>query len=467
MPLWLLFEVRHAALMEIIMRIYPRFRYRVIDHLRGTRSLEMFQFLLQSQWWTAEQIKNLQTRKMCRLITTAYNNVPYYKAIMNERGLSPDDFWSLTDLRKLPVLTKDTIRESPEAFVNRYAKRVGFHRKSTSGSTGDIFTYYLSHAAYNYYGFIWRSWCIAGYNLGDKVILLTGGPLTSQKWDIAHTVFHWLNNWVRLSAFDMTLQSMDGYLNVIESSGARFVYGYASAMHELACYAKSAGRGIDLESVVTTAEVLQPEYRQVIQDVFTCEVFDQYGVNDGGAGAFECERHRLHQNAERAVVEIVDADGEPVKVGEVGRIITTDLDNLAFPFLRYDTGDLGVWGDRCSCGRFLPVIDRIIGRSSDFVVTPGGTNIHGEYFSHVFRNVDFVRKFRVVQSDSNKIKVYIVNQRDPTLSERVFVEKALERRLGDMKIDLKYVVDIPRSLGGKHRLVVNEIKGGKSNCHID
>ena len=164
---------------------------------------------------------------------------------------------------------------------------------------------------------------------------------------------------------------------------------------------------------MTTAETLTKNQRNIISLAFNCDVFDQFGCNDGGANACECSHHEgYHIAMERAVHEFLDDSGKPVTTGENGHIVLTDLWNYSMPLIRYDAGDMGVPTDKsCSCGRGLPLIEKLSGRTIEQIILPDGQQIPGLLITDVFEHGEVSRlvlDYQVVQEHANEIVISIV-----------------------------------------------------------
>jgi phenylacetate-CoA ligase len=295
------------------------------------------------------------------------------------------------------------------------------------------------------------------------VVFLGGSSLVPSVSAFKKWVYVHLNNWLLLSAFQMSDQNMEQWVEQVRSFKARIMYCYASSAYLFARFLKERGiRDIRFRAVFTTAEVLQPRYRETIEQVFSAEVFDTYGGVDGAGYAFECERHQgLHIVSENSVVEILSDDGEPVEDGEAGEIITTDLTNYAMPFIRYQKGDIATRTERpCDCGRGLPLIKDIQGRVGDFLVNRQGLRVHEQFFAHLFRGVGGLRQYYVEQESQEEIQVFI--KLEPghfgeTHLNRV--TRIIEDKFPGMRIDVRLTEAIPVRPSGKFRCVVNKLNG--------
>ena len=170
----------------------------------------------------------------------------------------------------------------------------------------------------------------------------------------------------------------------------------------------------------------------------------------------------MHITAEDIIVEIVDCDGRVLPPGHEGEVVITHLATRDFPFIRYRTGDVAVLDDKpCSCGRGLPLIKEIQGRSTDFVVASDGTVMHGLALIYVIRDIQGVENFKIVQKSLQNTQVYLVTNELFAEENVAVIENGLKRRLGpDVSVAIERVPQIPRESSGKHRYVVSHVQAG-------
>jgi len=211
-------------------------------------------------------------------------------------------------------------------------------------------------------------------------------------------------------------------------------------------------------AIHSTAEVLSSVDRQLIEQYLRGPVYDYYGSRDAGAIAGECRaRNGLHVFCDLTHVEVLREDGSPCAAGETGEVVVTNLHEHAMPLIRYRTGDLAVFADReCACGRKLPVIETLLGRSDDVVVTPDGRRVGR--LDPIFKAVSSFYESRIVQDAADHVRVEYVADTEVPPAERATLLTELRNRLGpSMRIDVVRVTAIPRTRRGKLRMVVNEM----------
>ena len=198
--------------------------------------------------------------------------------------------------------------------------------------------------------------------------------------------------------------------------------------------------------------------RNKIEDCFSCDVFDTYGLNDGGVSAYECQEHNgLHIDTERSIMEVVDNTG--VQIGDgIGSILATSLNNYAMPFIRYDTGDLGhIVNRKCNCGRGSRLLKEVIGRSVDILLTPEGKSVHGWFFLYIFwRFGDGIKRYQVVQKNPENVLIKIlpgINFNPTVLQE---IHEIIKLRSERWNIEFEFVDEIPETSSGKYKFIVRE-----------
>jgi phenylacetate-CoA ligase len=431
---------------------------RLVDLIRKTDALSMYREFLDGEQRTPAEVEREQVRKVRELLVHAAAQVPHYTQLFRDLHFDPQDVRSLKDLRALPIVTKAEMRNAGDRFVAKNAGAFEPSHRSSSGTTGEPFSYLLSRQARSaQWASMYRQWNIGGWEPGDPIVYLGGTSLFPSIHAVGRWVYEHLNSWLALSAFDMRPESMDRWLGEIRRRGIRFMHAYPSSAHILATRALKTGVTMKFDAVITSAEVLHPHQRARIEEAFCCKVFDFYGANDGGAFAFECEQHAgLHGVAERAVIEIVRDDGSPAPDGEVGRVISTDLLNFAMPFIRYDAGDRAAMDPAgCCCGRGTPTLAHIAGRSNDYVRTPTGRRIHSGFFSYLVRGKPWVDQFQVVQESPTALIMYVKPRDGFPETDIPRIQEALAAGCEQMTVTVTVCDSIPAAPNGKYQYIVN------------
>lgn len=418
--------------------------------------------LVKNQWRPYRELKEEQETQLKRMLNYAYANVPYYHKLFARLDIKPGDIKKVEDLERLPIVTRETINENWEDFKPVSLKNIKYSSSATGGTTGTPLKYRLSNFDRFLSGAIlYRGWGYGGYSLGDKMVFLAGASLDigtkSYLITRAHEV---VRNLKKLSSFDMGEKEMTRYAAVINSFKPRFMRGYASSIYFFARWLQENDIKIhQLRGIFTTSEKLYPAMRERISEVFGCDVYDNYGLSDGGVTAFECGEHSgLHVDTERSIMEVVDEGGTQITSGE-GRILATSLYNYAMPFIRYDTGDSGhIIEDSCNCGRGFRLLKEVQGRSVDMMLTPEGKYVHGWFFLYIFwEHSKGVKEYQIVQETLDKIVIKIVPDKNFDGLQLDTIRNIVKKKSEKWNVEFQLVDSIPRAGSGKYKFIINNI----------
>jgi phenylacetate-CoA ligase len=431
------------------------------ERLKGHDTLAVRRSLERTQWMDAEQLNALQLHRLRNLLAQATSDVPYYRDVLGERGIDADDIRSVGDLERVPFLTKALIRANVDRLKSSTAGRLA--RSNTGGSSGEPLIFFLGKERVTHdVAAKWRATRWWDVDIGDSEVVVWGSPIELGAQD---RVRQWRDRILRtrlLPAFEMSAQRLDQFVACIEERRPAMLFGYPSALTRIARHAEARGRAMDglgIRVAFVTAERLYDDQRETIARVFGCRVANGYGGRDAGFLAHECPSGAMHVTAEDVIVEIVDQQGTPVPAGTDGEIVVTHLASREFPFIRYRTGDVAALGSRrCDCGRGLPVLERIQGRTTDFVVAQDGTSMHGLALIYVIRDLTGIESFKIVQETTRLTRVLVVRGSDYPDSNSARIREGLKARLGnDVNIEISFVANIEPEPSGKYRYVVSRI----------
>ena len=343
--------------------VYPIYR-----GLRGDELLPMLEEFEQNQWLPNEDLEELQWRRLLDLLMNVAKYVPYYSELFKARGIMPDGISNPDDFRSIPFLTKASIREAGNRIITTDPTRRGFPFR-TSGRTGEAL-YFFGDVASGpaRRANMLRSLRWAGVDVGDRqAIFWEHPPVRPFKERLLEGLRNYFNNVICLSTLDMLDYLMRSYAKRLKRYGPAVIVGYPSSLQLFCRFCTKEGLGgIAPTAVITRGETLSLEQRESIERFFDCPVFDRYSTTEFDCVAHECTEHAgLHLFSDLIYAEVLGEDYEPVKPGEVGELVVTDLLNRYTPFSRYRMGDLVIQSDRkCPCGRGFPLLERIEGRSS-------------------------------------------------------------------------------------------------------
>jgi len=435
----------------------------ILAHQCGDTSFyPAYKKLVRNQWKPYAELKRDQEKQLRHLIEFSYENIPYYRNLFKNLGLLPRDIRTVEDLEKLPILTKNIIKEHWEEFKPANLSSMKYYSRATGGSTGTPFHYRLSKKDRFLSGaLLYRGWGSGRYRLGDKMVFLAGSSLGVGTTSYLTTRAHEISRNIRkLSSYDMGEKEMRDYAGVLNAFRPKFIRGYASSLYFYAKWLKENDVSIPFpDAVFTTAEKLFPHMRETISRVFGCEVFDAYGLNDGGVSAYECSEHSgLHIDTERSVLEIVDQHGHQVDEGQ-GSILATSLHNFAMPFIRYSTGDASqILMDKCGCGRKTLLLHEILGREYEMLLTPEGQGVFGGFFTtQIFDNLPSVREFQVVQKEIDRLVIRIVPEQGFDEKALAYIRTKILAKSENWHIEFQFVDAIDRSRAGKYKFIINEV----------
>jgi phenylacetate-CoA ligase len=440
----------------------------VLDAYRGAGALKCLEELEKTQWWPRDEILSLQRERLKKLLRHAHDSVPYYRQVFEQTGLIPDDIQASEDLARLPVLTKRDIRDNSGALIARGFPKGDLVPLRTGGATGEPLRFcrtkddvYGSGIAAGLRAYRW-----AGYEVGDRCALLCEpSARDSRRRRVSRGVVHRLERVTVFNPHEMSQSKLEQFARKLAGFHGGVIKGYPSAIYILARYLETEGRTeIRPKALISVGEALQDSQRDLFSRVFQCECYSYYGSMEAAAIASECPEHAgLHVSAEHVVVEIVDEDGSPVPPGRQGRILVTNLDSYAMPLLRYEIGDLGVASDRqCSCGRGLPLLAAVNGRTADVLYTRDGRPLPGVALPFQFLASLGVEQVQVVQDTYERVVVRLVMAEGsgPSALEKAIKETTAQFKaaLGDtMEIAVEIVGEIPATPFGKRRFVISEL----------
>ncbi|HEY0192037.1 MAG TPA: hypothetical protein VGC42_13045 [Kofleriaceae bacterium] len=436
--------------------------------MRGRPTVPLIKFLRGTEHWSLDALHDLQGGLLRRLIRHAYSSTAYFRKVLDERGLSPADFHHPSDLRHLPLLDRDLVRDTLDARTSN-APPHWVIKKATSGTTGTpVVVKYNAESRHWRDATRWRGYGWGGYQVGMRALHYWGEPPAS-------------NSWVKRKklALDRALKR-DLYVDCIERRDAalahtvreveRFrpevIVAYAAGAAALARYVNAQGlRTWANIPVIVGAERLWQRDRDEIKAAFG-PAFETYGCREVMLIASECEAHDgMHQSMENLIVEVLvrEPDGtiRAANPGESGEVAITDLHNLACPMIRYITGDLAVAlaPTRCACGRYLARLGPIEGRVTETLHDGRGNAVGGLVFNVLIGVLDHVaRNFQIVQKADRSVIMRVVPNLGDRLPERELraVHDFAAKYLPGTPFRVEYVDKIPLTAAGKRKVVIVE-----------
>jgi phenylacetate-CoA ligase len=423
--------------------------------------LSHVQYLEKSQYYSVEKIKDIQWRQIKELLIHAYENTTFYREHFNSKGIHPIDIRDTRDFEKIPILTKEYVRNQQDIlYANNYDKYIHF---KTSGSTGIPIEGFRNKSCNDFKRACnLRSNMWSGYELGERIYCIYGNP--KNKYNLRTELRRiLLTREAYLNSLDLHEESMSKFAATLQKYPPSLLWGHAHNVYIFANYLEKKGiRNIRPKGMYSAGMVLHDWERKKVEKVFDCKFQDRYGCEELGLIATECKAQQgLHINVDNLYVEFVDDAGIPVPAGVPGRIVVTDLSNYVMPFIRYDMGDVGILSkNKCSCGRTQPLIEKIVGRIADFLITPKGKMISGiSLTDHFGANIPGVNQIQIVQDDIDKIRINIVKSNTYDENSENIVGELVNVYFGpEMRHVCQYMDKILPDKSGKYRFTICNIK---------
>ena len=431
------------------------------ERLKHHTTVAVHRGMEQTQWWDTKRLQALQLERLRALLMHAQAHVPYYRELFGRIGFNPGALRDPGDLARLPFLTKAEIRGHLEKLKADNA--VGLAHFNTGGSSGEPLIFFIGRERVSHdVAAKWRATRWWGVDIGDPEIVVWGSPIELGAQDRVKQVRDKLLRTKLLPAFEMSEQKLDEFIREIRAMRPKMLFGYPSALAHIARHADVHGivmNDLGIKVAFVTSEALYEHQRTQIENTFGCPVANGYGGRDAGFIAHQCPAGGMHLTAEDIIVEIVDPQGRVLPHGESGEIVVTHLATGDFPFIRYRTGDIGVLDDQpCTCGRGLPLLKAIEGRSTDFVVAQDGTVMHGLALVYVIRDLPGVRQFKIVQESLVLTRVLLAtdNQFDEVNTGKIML--GIQQRLGPgVRVEIERMDEVPKEKSGKYRYVVSHV----------
>jgi phenylacetate-CoA ligase len=415
---------------------------------------------LERERWSAERLKNWQEERLAYILEKAAKDVPYYRDHWARRRQAGDRS-AVDQLKNWPILKKTDVRQNPQAFISDDCDPRRMYQEHTSGSTGTpVELWFSREALFSWFSLFearWRRW--HGVTRSHRWGMIGGQQVTPFEqtkppfW-IWNAAFHQLY----MSTLHIRPDFLSHYLKAIEQYSLDYLYGYASGIYWLSLQAAQENVQIPMTVVLTDAEPLYDWQRVVIEKAFACPVRETYGQAEMVCAAGECEHGKMHIWPEIGFNEVVDEAGQLVAPGVVGRLIGTSLTNGNMPLIRYDTTDMAKFAApnfSCKCGRNLPVVEKIIGRSEDFIVTPDGRRVM--LIDIIFSPDMHLLEAQIIQEKINKFKVKVVPTAEWGDADVERICSSIRRRVGNVDVIVDTVPSIERTWSGKFKVMVSKL----------
>jgi len=418
---------------------------------------ETYRFLQSSQWWSQQQITTYQWDQLKALLLHAYQNVPYYTSLFDNLGIKPDDLSSIHDIQKIPFLTKELVQKHLNELKATTYKPSQFEYTLTGGSTGFPLHFYVEKGAWyaRHLAYIRTLLERADCHTFDPSVLITGAAKPMEYRPFSKTLV--------ISSFTLTTDNLDRYIKKMNQLKPRYIMGYPSALTILATYMKQQHITLDcIKAIFCYGETIYDWQRDYLEDVFHCSIHGQYGHREQSVLAGTCEKSTMyHMFPEYGYMELIDAEGKPVTTeGAHGEIVATGFHTGIFPFIRYKTGDIGVYtAQPCPCGRHYPLLKSIEGRLQDYVQSKTNRLVPFMGIHHLVAAAsENVKECQLYQDHAGDIVVRIIRSDAYTNDDDQRIQQSFSQRFGDeFTITLTFVESIPRTSRGKYPFLIQKL----------
>ncbi len=439
--------------------------------LLGRRFRDQYEFARKAQWWPVERSRAYQLEKLREILRFAYRKSKFYRDTFDSLGFRPEDFKTLDDLRRLPIIDKKTVCENLQGMCTKDVRDLDVDFGSTGGAGGTPLHFYLnaSRSAIEY-AYLTTSWQRAGYELGTAMAVLRGRVVRRGRDGFYHEFDPILRHHY-YSSFHMSDEDMRRYLEHMNTIGPCYLHVYPSTVASFARFLRCVGvrAPANVRGIIAESEIVYPEQRRMIEEVFGCRLFSCYGQSEKVALAAGCEElDDYHVWPTYGYFELLDDEGNPVTTpGQRGEIVGTGFINTVMPFIRYRTGDWATYvGDGCeACKRKHVIIRDIRGhRTQEVLIAADGSeipwtalNMHDDTFLHV-------RQFQFVQEVAGRAVLCVVLDKGFNERDARRIHRNLGRRLNSqLAFKLEVVDEVTRSVRGKAIYVDQRIPSDRLN----
>ncbi len=450
------------ALNSRIKNLLKPFYYRLpMNICYGPMFAPTLRLLTESQHWSKEQLADLQIKKLRAMLDHAATNVPYYRRLFRQLGFDPKQVRDLADLRALPLLDKETVRENLHDLL---AENINPQERlyfTTGGTTGiPLGVYNLRYAGGREKAFMFAQWQRVGFQPSEHRAMLRGTSIKNRQ----HWRYEASERAFLFSNFHMTAENIREYARVMKRKRLAYLHSYPSAVIDFARHLESLQiEPPRFKTIFASSENLYAGQREFIESFFGCRMFSWYGHTENVILAGECEvSNQYHIFPEYGVAEVIREDGNAAETeSEEGELIGTSLDNFAMPLIRYRTDDWATVGAAsCACGRQYQLLketrgrwhqEMLIGKLNN-LISVTALNVHTDVF-------DRAQQIQFFQCEAGKVELRIKRKSDYSDNDSRRILAALAEKIGDtMEISLSFPDEIALSPGGKFRFVIQEVK---------
>jgi len=449
--------------MNIYKNMYKKyFSIPAYYYFKNSPTYKYWKVLEKTQYLTTEELEVIQWNRLINILNYVYENNTFYNNRLKDANIHPLDIKCYEDIRNIPITTKEDIRNAKDDIISRGYEKLNLIMYKTGGSTGTSLKGYITEECSEL-----RNSCTirhdrwSGWDVGDSVGAVWGNIIkkTTLK-EIAKEYF--LTKYIFLDTMNVNESTVIEFANKWQTVKPTLLFGHAHSLYLLAQYVYDLNLSvIKPRGVISSSMTLMDYERKIIENVFGAQVYNRYGCEELGLIASECEEHEgMHLNIEHLYIEIIKDNGDAASYGEEGNIVVTDLLNKAMPIIRYKVGDIGIFSEKkCACGRGLPMMSKVIGRTADYLKKMDGSKISGiSLIENTLTIIPGIKQMQIIQKSYEHIQIrLVVNSQYSEESETRLI--SYFSKLFDDKsiIQIQHVENIETSKSGKYRFSICEI----------
>lgn len=438
--------------------IFKNFIMPYFFKFKKLKRFDYYKDLVKRDSMTPQELRAIQWKKLKLLLNHCYENIPYYRKLFTLHGIHPENIKTLKDYAKIPILTKQDIKENFNDLINPNLAEKDIFYDSTSGSTGIPLQLARSWDDQEYGAALkYRSnaWC--GWNYWHKSVWLVSDSRRITELDsIKGRMILGIQRKLVINTKKITRENMFKWVDQIKKYKPRHVYGYSSVITEFSRFIIDNNIYIpDIEGVYSTAEILRE--RELISNAFKAPVYDQYGSSEIFCTAHECPKGSMHLNIDEILVEFEDIADD----AEIKKMIFTPLYLYGMPLLRYDIQDSAIPSlKQCECSLPYPVIDLKVGRITDNLISDEGKLVSGVTLSWYLTDyTEGIEQYEIIQENFKDITVKIVSEEKFREKNEVSIKELLAEMLNssDLNIKFEYTDKILPGKNGKYRPISSKV----------
>ena len=440
---------------------------QVLTRLKSRGRYSHLSLMKEYEYKSITECRELQKGLLFNILSYTIKNIPYYRDIVKKKDITISRTDIFEDIKKFPILNKEILRNyfdnlKSETFEGNY------YKNTSGGSTGEP-AVFLQDTSYNEKEkgakIFFNEW--TGRKVGEKMIKLWGSE--REILEGSQGIDGWINenilNIKLLNSFRMSESDMRDYVEIINKEKPKIIEAYVQSIYELSKFIKNNNLKVySSKGIITSAGTLYPEFLKLIEEVFKTKVYNQYGSREAGIMAFSCEKNDgLHLNIFNQYIEILDDKMQPSKAGEIGQVYVTTLNNYVMPLIRFQIEDMAApaKNEQCSCGRGLPLIEKVVGRTSSLFISECGQKVHSAYFRHLIFFKDWIKQYQIIQKDYNLIVYKIVKNYNYDLKDKEKEEiiNRVKKVMGsNCEVKFEFVDNIEPTKSGKYLYTISEVE---------